>query len=87
MDGAGLPLAWLDDMPYSIMSVHDLEKAAGVINVVGIRPYMSGKLVDPELRRWGFGAYANTRYPNEVAGLHYLFRDEFDAMFATLPRT
>lgn len=84
MEAGSLPIAWLDEMPYSIMSAHELEKAAGVINAVGVHPFVSGKVLDPELRRWGFGAYCNERYPNDVANLHHLFRDEFDAMFAAL---
>lgn len=28
----GLPIEWLEVMPYSIMSVHELDKAAGVVN-------------------------------------------------------
>jgi hypothetical protein len=73
-------------MHYSITSVQELEKAAGVINSVGIHPFMSGKLRDPEFPRWSFGPYADNRYANEVAGLDHLFRDEFDAMFANLPQ-
>lgn len=69
-------------MPYSILSVHELEKAAGVINAVGIGPFISGKVRDQEFRRWGFAAYCNDRFPNEVATLLPLFRDEYDAMFA-----
>jgi hypothetical protein len=84
MEAAGLPIAWLEEMPYSIMSAHELEKAAGVINAVGIHPFISNKVNDPEFRHSGFGAYCDGRYPNEVANLHQLFRDEFDAMFAGL---
>jgi hypothetical protein len=84
LEAGALPIAWLDEMPYSIMSIHELEKAAGVINAVGIHPFISGKVLDPEFRRWGFGAYCNERYPNDVANLQYPFRDEFDAMFAGL---
>ncbi|MGM5022146.1 hypothetical protein [Tardiphaga sp. 367_B4_N1_1] len=84
METAGLSAAWLDEMPYAILSVHEFEKAAGVINTVGIHPFISGKVLDPEFRRWGFAAYCNERYPNEVAALPRLFRDEFDAMFSDL---
>ena len=84
MEADDLPIAWLDEMPYSIMSIHELEKAAGIINTVGIQLFISGKVLDPELRRWGFGAYCNHRYPNDVANQQHLFRDEFDSMFSTL---
>ena len=84
MQTGGLSLAWLDDMPYSILSVDEFEKAAGVINAVGTHPFISGKVLNPEFRRWGFAAYCNDQYPNEVADLLPLFRDEFDAMFANI---
>ena len=84
MEAGGLPIAWLDEMPYSIMSVRELETAAGVINAVGVHPFISDKLLDPEFRRLGFGAYCDERYPNDVANLQPLFRDEFDAMVAGL---
>ena len=84
MEAGGLPIAWLDEMPYSIMSVRELETAAGVINAVGVYPFISDKLLDPEFRRLGFGAYCDERYPNDVANLQPLFRDEFDAMVAGL---
>jgi hypothetical protein len=87
MEAAGLPHAWLEVMPYSIMSIHELEIAAGVINTVGIHPFISGKVLDREFRRWGYLAYCNDQYPTEVTNLVPLFRDEFDAMFADLPRT
>jgi hypothetical protein len=84
METAGLSLAWLDEMPFSILSVHELEKAAGVINAVGIHPFISGKVLDADFRRWGYTAYCNERYADEVTNLPPLFRDEFDAMFADL---
>lgn len=82
MQAGDLRLAWLDQMPYSILSVHEFEKAAGVINAVGIHPFISGKVLNPEFRRWGFAAYCNDQYPNEVTDLLPLFRDEYDMMFA-----
>jgi hypothetical protein len=71
-------------MPYSIMSVDELETAAGVINSVGVHPFISGKVLDPERRYWTCGAYCNDRYARQVAELPDLFQDEFDAMFAEL---
>ena len=84
MEAAGLPVRWLDEMPYSILSVHEFERAAGVINAVGIHPFISGKVLDPEFKRWGYAAYCNDQYPNEIANLLPLFQDEYDAMFANL---
>jgi hypothetical protein len=84
MEAGGLPCVWLDEMPYSIMSVHELDKVAGVINTAGVHPFISGKVLDPDFRRWGFGPYCNDQYADEVANLPHLFRDEFDAMFSDL---
>jgi hypothetical protein len=84
METLGLSVSWLDEMPYSILSVHEFEKAAGVINVVGIHAFVSGKVHDQEFRRWGYWAYCSHQYPNEVANLPDLFHDAYEAMFAGL---
>jgi hypothetical protein len=65
-------------------SVHELEKCVGVINAAGVHEVVSGKLSDPKFRRWGYATYCNDQYPNEVANLLPLFRDEYDSMFVDL---
>jgi hypothetical protein len=55
---AGLPLDWLEEMPYSIISIDEFETVAGVVNAVGIRPFISGKVVDPERRFWAYAHIA-----------------------------
>lgn len=84
METVGLPAVWLDEMPYSILSVDEFETASGVINAAGIKPVIQGKAQDPEFRRWGFEAYCNHQYRNEVRNLPNIFRDEYNAMFANL---
>jgi hypothetical protein len=84
MQTAGLPINWLEEMPYSVMSLHEFEKVSGVINVSGIDPFVSGKMLDPELKQWDYRAYCNHRYPEVVAQLPALFKAEFNAMFADL---
>lgn len=81
---ADLPVDWLKEMPCSIMSVDEFETATGVINTVGIHPFISGKVLDPQRRYWSYGPYSNDRYPNEVRNLPPLFEDEYEAMFAGL---
>lgn len=82
METAGLPVAWADEMPYLILSVHEFEMAAGVINAAGVHPVIARKVEDPELRRWGFASYCSHQYPEEVRNLAELFREEYDAMLA-----
>ncbi len=65
---------------------NEFETIAGVINTVGIHPFISGKIGDPELRRWAYGAYCNHSYKSVVAELPLLFSEEFDQMFSHLPR-
>jgi hypothetical protein len=84
MAKAGLPLDWLTEMPYSIMSVDELEKVTGVINTVGVHRFISGKALDAELRYWTYGAYCNEQFSDAVRGLPPLFDDEYDALFAEL---
>ena len=81
---AELAVGWLEEMPYSIMSVDECETATGVINSVGMRPFISGKVLDPERRFWAYGAYYNDRFAEEVVSLPGLFQDEYEAMFAEL---
>jgi len=87
MGTVGLPEVWLDEMPYSILSVGEFEETSGVINAVGIEPVVPGKVQHPEFSHWGFDAYCNHQYRNEVRSLADLFRDEYEAMFANLALT
>jgi hypothetical protein len=79
-----LPINWLEEMPYSIVSVDELETAAGVINATGIRDFSSGKVKDPERRYWGYAAYCSDRHAEAVRGLPPLFDEEYNALFAEL---
>jgi hypothetical protein len=78
----GLPAAWLEEMPYCVMSVDEFEKAAGVLNSVGIQALIAGKVRDSEYRHWGFAAYCRHCYPEEVRNLPKLFFDEYKIVFA-----
>jgi hypothetical protein len=82
MERTGLPNEWLDEMPYSIMSVDEFETAAGIINSVGIHPFISGKANNPKYHHWSYSAYCNDRYSDEVRNLPLLFEEEYHAMFA-----
>lgn len=82
MEGAGLPIAWLQDMPYIVLSVHEFERASGVMSAVGIAPFVAPKVEDADLNRWPFVSYCNDRFPEAVSELPDLFHDEYEAMFA-----
>ena len=79
-----LPINWLDEMPYSTMSVDEFETAAGVINTTNADAFISGKIKDPQRRHWGYSAYCGDCYAEAVAKLPVLFDDEFNALFADI---
>lgn len=81
IQNAGLPMEWLDEMPYSVMSVDEFEKVTGVVNAVGIAPFFDSKHEQAEFRRWPFGSFCSERYPEQVGALADLFHDEYDALF------
>jgi hypothetical protein len=81
---AELPAAWIEEMPYSVISLHDFEKSCGVINATGISPFIIDKIADADLKRWAFGAYCNHKYRDIVSELPSLFLDDFDQLFANI---
>jgi hypothetical protein len=84
MQAAGLPLDWLEAMPYAVISIDEFETAAGVTSVAGIQPFWSGKLEDAERRRWPFRSYCGDVFAEQAAALPDLFHEEYEAMFANL---
>ncbi len=84
MAEVGLPEVWLAEMPYSILSVHELESSARFFNEIDISTLVLGRALDPEYSRWGFAAYCSDRYGRDRPALPPLFQDEHDALFAHL---
>ena len=70
--------------PAPAICTRAFEKTSGVINAAGVEPVVQGKVQHPEFRRWGFDAYCNHQYRNEVRNLADMFRDEYEGMFANL---
>jgi hypothetical protein len=84
MQAAGLPLDWLEAMPYAVISIDEFETAAGVTSSVGIHAFWSGKLENAERRRWPFRSYCRDCFLEQVRDLPHLFYDEYQAMFADI---
>lgn len=84
MENAGLATAWLDDMPYSVISIDEFETAAGVTSAAGINAFWRGKLLDAVKRRWPYGSYCTADFADETVALPDLFRHEYEAMFAEI---
>ena len=81
---ATLPLEFLEQMPYSILAIEELEEALQIIYAVGIRDFMEGKLANGEVRQWDWHGYMIQRYPKYAP--KELFREEYNDMFAELFR-
>lgn len=79
-----IPMAFLDEMPFLIMSVDEFEKVAGIIDKVSIKDFIANKISNSELKYWSFGSYCGDRYKEQLANLPPLFLDEYDAMFSEL---
>lgn len=73
----------LEDMPYSVWAVEDLEIAMQIIDTTGVREFMDGKIADPEMNDWPWKTYMGTRFPDLVQGKN-LFSDEFEAFFSRI---
>lgn len=84
MTQAGLPEAWLKEMPYAILSVHELERAARYINEIDLPTLVFGRAQDAKYSQWGFARYCADAYGNNRPVLPSLFWEEYDAMFASL---
>ena len=74
-----LDLGMVDEYPYSICSVKDLEYTAAVLAKVGIQSYMETKNND-EYRNWSHGSYTNSNYFKEASARPDLFPDTAQAL-------
>lgn len=84
MAQAGFPEAWLEEMPYAILSVDELERAAGYFNDIDLSVLVLGRARHPEYSKWGFASYCAEVHGGDRAALPPLFEAEGDAIFANL---
>lgn len=82
MSSAKLPAAWLKDMPYSILSVHELEQAARYFNEVDLTELVLGRARNFEYASWGFASYCSHAYGKDRIALPPIFEDEYLALFS-----
>src|SRR5438046_183008 len=81
-DVEGLASTLIDEMPYSIWAIEELEVGLQILNGVGIAEFMEGKLKDKEMRSWDWHAYMTNKYQSFRA--KRLFDKEYDEMFVNL---
>lgn len=73
----------LNEMPYSIWAIEELEVGLQVMNAIGIHDFMVGKLDNAEFRRWEWRAYMSERFPEHLPAKK-LFADEYEEIFSGL---
>jgi hypothetical protein len=73
----------LQEMPYSVWGIEDLEVGLQIMHSNGISAFMEGKLNDPEMRLWDWHGYMTDRYRTFFPAKR-LFDKEYDEMFADL---
>ncbi len=78
---SGIPIEWLDEIPYSLCSINEFENMAQIINKVGIKNFMDKKLTNKEKRRWHFGPFMVKEFPKEYSAKKFLFEKEFNNEF------
>lgn len=78
---AGLPLSYLEDMPYSICSIEEFEDLMQIIQLHEIKSVMKDKVYDREKTRWNFKAFLATDFKNEIKNMEYLFEEDYKMLF------
>ena len=76
-----LPSELLQEMPYSVWAIEELEVGLQIIDFVPISEFMDGKLNDQEMRGWDWHAYMTKTFPKHFPAKR-LFDSEYDEMFA-----
>jgi hypothetical protein len=78
---AGIPLKLLDDMPWQIASVRELEMVAQVINQRNIGEIL-GPMCQPQFREWSLETFVRQEFITELAAAsNLLFPDDLDRLF------
>jgi hypothetical protein len=78
-----LPLELLQQMPYSVWAIEELEVGLQIINSVPISDFISGKLDSQEMRSWDWHAYMTKTFPKHFPAKR-LFDSEYNEMFAKI---
>jgi len=83
LNGANLPTNMVEQMPYSVWAIEDLEVGLQIMHANGIADFMNGKLKSSEMRQWEWHGYMTDRYPTSFPAKR-LFSKEYNEMFTDL---
>jgi hypothetical protein len=85
LKGAGLPPHLVEQMPYSVWAIEELEVGLQIIHANGIAGFMEGKLKSTEMRQWDWHGYMTNQYPRSSPA-KTLFKTDYKEMFSELYR-
>lgn len=83
LDQAELPQSLIEQFPYSVWSVDELEVGLQIMQSVGIKSFMDGKFGSQPMSHWDWHGYMSNAY-STLYPFNALFDDEYDAMFTEL---
>jgi hypothetical protein len=86
LNDAGLSPDLIEQMPYSIWAIEELEVGLQIMRASGIADFMQGKLNSAEMRQWEWHGYMTNRFPSSFPAKK-LFEKEYDEIFSDLYRT
>jgi hypothetical protein len=79
----GLSPHVIENLPYSIWAIEELEVGLQIMRENGIADFMEGKLKSEEKRTWDWHGYMTHRYPQSFPAKR-LFTKEYEDMFADI---
>jgi hypothetical protein len=76
-----LPVQWIDEMPYSVCAIDDLEVLLQVVSVERAAPVVGGKAENPEFRQWAMRSFLLSRFAEQVRETKPLFPNALDNIY------
>lgn len=76
-----LPIDYLEKMPYSICSVEEFEDIIQMIQITGIKEFISKKVFNKDKNEWLFHSFIINDFPEESKKLKFLFMEDFNKIF------
>jgi hypothetical protein len=83
MKKAGLSQELVTRYPYSVWAVEELEVGLQIMQSVGLKSFLNGKLANNSFSSWDWHGYMSKTYTS-MYPFNALFDDEYEAMFADL---
>lgn len=74
-----LPIAIVDEMPYSVCAIHEFEQAIQVMDRAGIHMVMQGK-IEKSRQEWTLAAFLRDGFQEHWDRARFIFEKEFDSI-------